>query len=304
MEEHTFSLPAAEFRMTRLKERIGAHLELCKVRISLFSAFSAATGFVLAASGLRPEIVILSLGVFLLACGSSALNQYQEREIDARMPRTERRPIPSGRIIPLHALLFSAVLLFSGFAALLLTANAAAPLLGLVAVCWYNGVYTYLKRRSAFAVVPGALIGVVPPAIGWVTGGGSLSDPRLLVLCFFFFMWQVPHFWLLILDFGGEYEKAGLPSMTRIFSRPQLTRIIFIWISAAAVSCLFISMPGMVQIPHIRGMLFAASLWIIWYGVRLLKGRGGGTLSAVTFTRINVYMLLVMLLLTTDKILI
>ena len=84
-----------------------AYIELCKIRIALLSSFSAATGFLLAATELRSQVIILILGVFLLACGSSALNQYQERETDAAMPRTCSRPLPSGRIKPVNALYFS-----------------------------------------------------------------------------------------------------------------------------------------------------------------------------------------------------
>ena len=117
-----------------MKTSLSSYGELCKIRIALLSSFSAATGFLLAAAELRSEIIILILGVFLLACGSSALNQYQERETDAAMPRTGSRPLPSGRIKPVNALYFSLWLLFSGASTLLLTGALSAPLLGLFAV--------------------------------------------------------------------------------------------------------------------------------------------------------------------------
>jgi protoheme IX farnesyltransferase len=285
--------------------------ELCKVRISLFSACSALTGFLLAAHEFRPEALVLVTGVFLLACGSSALNQYQERKTDALMPRTEGRPIPSGRIEPFPALLFSIMLISLGSLTLLLTGRVIAPLLGLLAVLWYNGLYTYLKRRSAFALVPGSLVGTIPPALGWVTAGGTFSDPGLIALCFFFFLWQVPHFWLLILRYGKEYEHAGLPSLSTVFSRTQLVRIIFIWIFATAVSSLFLSINGMVLTPLINYSLFGVSLWLIAISLRLLGGGGSASSTyastspyAFTFRRINVYMFLVMTLLSVDKLIV
>ena len=191
-----------------MKTSLSSYIELCKIRIALLSSFSAATGFLLAATELRPEIIILILGVFLLACGSSGLNQYQERETDAAMPRTGNRPLPSGRIKPVNALYFSLWLLFSGTSTLLLTGALSAPLLGLFAVAWYNGVYTFLKKKTAFAVVPGALIGAIPPAIGWIAGGGAMGDTKLLMLCFFFFLWQVPHSWLFIMHYGQGIREG------------------------------------------------------------------------------------------------
>ena len=290
--------------MSRERGDLCAHIGLCRMRISLFSSLSAATSFIIARSGPGPEMFPLMLGVFLLACGSSALNQYQERSIDALMPRTRTRPIPSGRISPRGALYFSLALISSGTLTLLLTGSVFAPLLGLAGVMWYNGLYTAMKRKTAFAAVPGALVGTITPAIGWVAGNGSLSDPRLLSLCFFFFMWQVPHFWLLLLDHGKDYEKAGLPSLTGIFAKTQLLRIIFIWIFATAVSCLFISVTGMIRTPAVNYLLFGASLWLIWSGLTLLRRQAGACLAFFTFRRINIYMLFVMALLSIDKLIV
>jgi len=285
--------------------RLLVYLELCKVRISLFSACSALTGFLLAARAFRPEALVLVAGVLLLACGSSALNQYQERKTDSLMPRTEGRPIPSGRIESFHALVFSIMLIFLGSLTLLLTGRVVVSLLGLLAVIWYNGLYTLLKKKSAFALIPGALVGTIPPAIGWVTAGGTFSDPGLIALCFFFFLWQVPHFWLLILHYGGEYEKARLPSLSALFTKTQLSRIIVNWIFATAVSCLFLSISGMVLTPLINYMLLGVSLWLMAIAIRLLI-QGGEVTSTYTstFRRINIYTFLVMTLLSVDKLIV
>jgi protoheme IX farnesyltransferase len=279
---------------------LGAHTGLCRVRISLFSSLSAATGFLVSRPGPGPEMFPLMLGIFLLACGSSALNQYQERKFDALMPRTRTRPIPSGRVSASGALYFSLSLLFCGTLTLLLTGSVLAPLLGLAGVLWYNGLYTSMKRKTAFAAVPGALVGTITPAVGWVAGNGSLSDPRLLFLCFFFFMWQVPHFWLLLLNHGEEYEKAGLPSLTGIFARTQLLRIIFVWLLAAAVSCLFLPFAGIIRTSVVALLLFGLSFWLVGHGMTLLRSAGECS-SSVTFRRINIYMLLVMALLSVDR---
>lgn len=287
--------------MKELLSVMNGYLELCKLRISLFSALSAAMGYLLSADRIRTGMFSVTGGVFFIACGACALNQFQERDLDTIMPRTATRPLPSGRIKPVNALYFSAALLFFGFPALLLTGKTAPFLLGLFAVVWYNGVYTPLKRKTSFAVIPGALIGAVPPAMGWVSGGGALSDHRLVAVCFFFFMWQAPHFWLLLMDRGEEYKRAGLPSPAELFSKSQLRRILFVWISAASVSALFIPMVGAVHNQGTGFIIFAAALWLVWNGVRVLMGdeRDGGYLFA--FRSTNVFVLIVMLLLSLDK---
>ena len=284
-----------------MKKTVISYIELCKIQIALLSAFSAATGFLLSATELRSQVIILVLGVFLLACGSSALNQYQERETDAMMLRTCRRPLPRLRIRPANALFFSLGLLCSGLFALLLTGVLSAPLLGLFAFVWYNGVYTYLKRKTAFAIVPGALIGAIPPAIGWITGGGAGLDPKLITLCFFFFIWQVPHSWLHIMKFGQEYEKAGLPSLTTIFNTLQMKRIIFNWIFATTVSCLFLSAKGLVHYFSINMALLALSAWLLWNALRPVLRHTNDDLPVHVFKKTNYYLLLVMLLLSADK---
>jgi len=288
--------------MRALIRKINSYSELCKVMISLFSAISSAIGFMLASSEPKPQITILAIGAFCLACGSSALNQYQERAIDALMERTKKRPLPSGEIEPFPALVFSLMLLFLGSSTLLFTGSLAAPLLGLFAVFWYNGVYTPLKKRTAFAIIPGALVGAVPPAIGWVAGGGDLGDPRILALCFFFFIWQVPHFWLLILDYAEEYEQAGLPCLTVIFSKTQLMRITFSWILATAVSCLFITVHRVIRFPLISLLLLAASFWLIGNGIILLRKRASDSFYSFAFKRTNIYLFLVMILLSADRV--
>jgi len=271
---------------------------LCKVRIALFASLSAVSGLVLAANPTPAKFLALFTGVFLLACGACALNQYQEKDIDALMPRTGGRPIPSGRIGSQSALYLSLVLIYSGFAILLCAGPLLLPVLGLGAVLWYNGVYTWLKKKSAFAAVPGALVGAIPPAMGWVAGGSDLSDPRLTALCFFFFMWQVPHFWLHLMTCGREYSEAGLPSLTAIFSNNQMGRLIFHWISATAVGALLLCLYGLLQTLVAQVALVGASLWLLYDAVKLLWASDADCRWA--FRVVNVYMLIVILLVFFD----
>lgn len=279
--------------------QIPSYLCLCKVKISFFAALSAATGLLLGASEPWRALPALVTGVFLMSCGACALNHWQERTTDALMQRTAKRPIPSGRVKPGHALFFAFALMCSGVIALFLTGALTAPLLGIAAVLWYNGFYTWFKGRNAFAAIPGALIGAIPPAIGWIAGGGNLLDPRLGVLSFFFFMWQVPHFFIHLLVFGKEYEKAGLPSLTAVFSGAQLDRLTFQWIMAAAVSLQLVILFGLVRSPLVHISLLAVSLWLAVNGINLMRVHAPG--YAGVFKRTNHFMLLVMLFVLFDK---
>ncbi|MBI4697697.1 MAG: protoheme IX farnesyltransferase [Nitrospirae bacterium] len=280
---------------------IKTYLELCRLKLSSFSALSAVTGFMLAAPGLTAKMLHMSAGVYLLACGSSALNQFQERQTDALMQRTKHRPIPSGRIKPLNALFFSFGLLLTGSAELALTDNPYGLLLGLFAVILYNCVYTYLKRRTAFASVPCAVIGALPPAIGWTEGGGQFADPRLWAACFLFYTWQITHFWLLFLSNGSDYEKAGFPSVTSLFADRQLERIVFIWILATASMCLMTPLYGLVKLNAVSILLIAVTLWLIGNGVKLLRRTGRDLSYGSAFNRLNAYILFIMFLFSADK---
>jgi protoheme IX farnesyltransferase len=270
------------------------------VKISFFATLSAATGLLLVTQSSGPALPALITGVFLMACGACALNHWQERATDALMTRTSRRPIPAGRIKPDHALFFAVTLISSGAIVLLFTGSLAAPVVGLAAVFWYNGFYTWFKSRNAFAAIPGALVGAIPPAIGWIAGGGSLLDPRLGVLTFFFFMWQVPHFFIHLLAFGKEYEEAGLPSLTAVFTRAQLDRLTFQWIIATAVSLQLVIYFGLLQSPLVHISLIVVSLWFVMNGINFMREHEPGYTGV--FKKTNYFMLMVMTFMFFDKV--
>jgi protoheme IX farnesyltransferase len=277
--------------------------ELTKLRISLFVTLSACAGFILANGGVSGELLSTILGIFFLSCGSCALNQYQEREMDARMERTKGRPLPAGKLDPTLALLVSSGLIVSGGSILFLGASVLACGLGLFAILWYNGVYLYLKRTTTFAILPGALIGAIPPAIGWVSGGGSFLDPRLGAIAFFFFNWQVPHFWLLLLEFAVDYERAGLPSLAKLLTAERLTGITFIWILSTAVSCLLIPLFLQVHFPFILISLLATTLWLVWSAASFLRFHSREGYLKYAFVRLNIYAFFVLSLLSLDRLL-
>lgn len=275
--------------------------DLGKFKITFFVAFSTAIGFILFHQGFSIEVIYPSLGVFLIASGSSALNHVQERKTDALMDRTKGRPLPSGAVTLQFALIYAILLIASGSFLLLVFANLAAFILGMIALIWYNLIYTPLKKKYVLAVVPGSVIGAIPPVIGWVSAGGDPFATQALALALFFFIWQIPHFWLLLMLFGKDYEKAGFPTLTNVFDSAQLSRITFIWIAALSASCLLIPVFDIASNLFTILILLALGIWLVWDSKGILNEAIERIVFRRAFLKINLYVLAVVFLLTIDK---
>ncbi len=214
--------------------------ELGKVRISLPISLSALTGYALFMGFLDAQAWWLAIGVFFMSCSSSTINHWQERKTDALMPRTKKRPIPSGKISATGAFGVAIGYAILGSAILLLTNPISALVLSWLTLFFYNIVYTPLKQITAFAVIPGSMVGSLPPMIGWAAAGGSLLAEPILLVATFFFIGQIPHFWLLLMMFGDQYKLAGMPSLNQIFNESQLKRITYTWILTTVASALLV----------------------------------------------------------------
>ncbi len=287
----------------KLKEFTNILLELGKVRITFFVAISTSVGFILYSGSIVFEMLLTSLAVFLLASGSSALNHYQEKESDALMERTKHRPIPAGRISSGAALLVSFLLIVIGAALLYFVSNFTALTLGILALIWYNLLYTPLKKKYSLAIVPGAIIGAIPPVIGWTAAGGNFLDYHVLVLALFFFIWQVPHFWLLLLIYGDQYEEAGFPTLTKIFNNKQLSRITYIWIVALSLSCLLMPLFSVTSNLITAVLFLIVGIWMVYKTKNILSKYLEKIVFRKAFITINVYVLIVVVLLSIDKLL-
>lgn len=247
------------------------YLQLLKPRIALLTAASAAAGALLAG----PRWVWPVLGTFLLACGAAALNQIQERDLDARMERTKHRPLPTGAISVRAAGLVAGLFLMAGLAALACTGNLLTIALGALAVFAYNFLYTPLKRVMTGAPVVGSVVGVFPPAIGWTGAGGDTCPPALVALIAFFVVWQVPHFWLLWQRSVADYTAAGLPAPTVRLGFASLRRVTFVWMLSATTICLMLPLFGVIH--HLAALALAA----LWLGLQARQSPGRA------FTAIN-----------------
>jgi protoheme IX farnesyltransferase len=194
---------------------IGDYLELTKPRITVFILMSTAIGFLcgthLASSNANIWLTLFHtlLGTALIASGTAALNQWYEREADAKMNRTRLRPIPSGRVTSARAFWFATLLSIAGFVDLWLGANRLTALLGAFTLASYLFVYTPLKRRSPHSTTIGAIPGAMPPLIGFAAAAGTLTA-EAWVLYAILFLWQFPHFYAIAWMYREDYARAGI----------------------------------------------------------------------------------------------
>src|SRR5689334_4829835 len=192
----------------------GDYLALLKPRVMSLVVFTALTGIAIAPAHIHPLIGFTALLCIAVGAGAAgALNMWYDADIDARMTRTARRPVPMGRVQPGEALAFGLTL--SAFAVVtlgLLVNIVSAALLGFT-IFFYVVIYTiWLKRSTPQNIVIGGAAGALPPMIGWAAVTGSLSlEPVLLFLIIFF--WTPPHFWALSLYRADEYARAGVPML-------------------------------------------------------------------------------------------
>ncbi len=277
--------------MEKFKNIFGLIFELHKFRITFSVTLTTLAGFTLAAGTIDSRIILPLIGIFLLSSGAAAFNEYQERDKDAVMERTRKRPIPSGRIKPTTVLILALLEIIVGTILVYLGGGFTAAVLGFMAFVWYNVIYTPFKKVSPFAVIPGSVIGAIPPMVGWVVGGASLLVPELYVLAFFFFMSQVPHFWLLMLKYGDDYNAAGFPTINKILNNTQIKRVTFVWIVATSVNIVLLVVVGLFQTIFFKILIIALAVYLVAIFSQLLKK------SEEKFNSFRYFMLLNMILL-------
>ena len=206
--------PVAQQRLAvRFYSAVADYWALTKPEINFLIAIATFTGFYLGCPAqLRgfPFLLLIHtlVGTVLVASGAGALNQYDERHFDAQMRRTARRPLAAGRLEPSSALWFGVLLSFAGSIYLAVAVNAPASLLAILTLVSYLALYTPLKRKTPLCTVVGALLGAMPPLIGWAAASGKLSF-EAWVLYAMLFLWQFPHFMAIAWMYREDYARAG-----------------------------------------------------------------------------------------------
>lgn len=247
--------------------------------------------------------VFVFIGTFLLSLGSSSINQIQEIQFDKLMERTKNRPIPSDKITKQNALYISVILCCLGMYVLVEFVSLSAFIFGFATLVLYNLIYTPMKRWTSFAVIPGALVGAFPPYIGWTAVGNDFLNPLIVSFGLFIFVWQIPHFWILLLIYKDDYKLADYPLVTDKINITQLRNIIYVWIITLTLTSLFIPYFSIVEIEISRIIVF---LLIILLSIKLLKD----TLNLIKkieispfglFKSINYYVLSVLSIVVIEK---
>lgn len=275
-------------------------LELCKPRVVLLMLLCAMVGMCLATSefvGL--ELLTAALvGIGLMASSAAALNHIADSEIDARMTRTQARPLPMGRVSVPQGLGFSATTGLVGFGILYLAVNPLTAWLNLGSWVGYGLIYTlYLKRATPQNIVIGGLFGAAPPLFGW-TAVTNAIEPGGLLLVLIIFVWTPPHFWALALDRKEDYVKAGVP-MLPVTHGERVTRNYILGYTLALV--LSSALPfaiGMSGYVYLVSALVLGGRFIYW-AVALQDSRNIQAPMA-TFRYSIVYLMLLFVVLLVD----
>jgi heme o synthase len=244
------------------------YLELTKPRITLMVVLTAMVGFVMGSSGpvSIPALSAALLGTGLVAAGASALNMLMERQTDALMMRTRDRPIPSGRLRPVDALVFGMSVTSVGLLELLWLSGRVAAVVAFVTWASYLFAYTPLKTRSSFSTIVGAFPGALPPVIGWAAARGSL-DQRAFLLFAILFLWQIPHFLAIAWIFREDYARGGLPMLPvldpdgRITARQALANSIALLVVSLAPAAAGMAGRAYLVGSLALGLMFVAAAW-------------------------------------------
>jgi heme o synthase len=256
--------------------RIRDYIALLKPRVMSLVVFTGFAGLVMAPGRLHP--LLAATAVLCIATGAGAagaINMWYERDIDALMERTRKRPIPAGRVAPDKALAFGVALALFSVVLMGVAINRTAAALLALAIAFYIFVYTiWLKRRTPQNIVIGGAAGAFPPMIGWaaVTGAISLESFSLFLIIF---MWTPPHFWALALCRTGDYAIAGVPMLPVVAGKAETKRQILIY---TFLLVLVSFAPLVLGIAGIGYGVTAAGMgaYFLLLAVRVLGERGAG----------------------------
>ncbi len=279
------------------------YFTLTKPRITMLVLVSMVIGYILGAGSAFSWLTLLNamLGTFLIASGTSAYNMFIERDLDGLMNRTSNRPLPTRRVSPTAAFMFSTLLIFSGLSYLIIQINMTAALISAATTALYLWAYTPMKRVSFVNVFVGAVPGALPPVGGWAAATGTITDPGMWVLFMIVFLWQVPHVTAIAWMYGDDYSRAGFRMLPiNDDTGIKLARITFTVILFLIPTVIILFTVGTSSWIYLIGSLLATAYYIL-HGYRFLQVRDHTTARKLMFASLG-YLPLVWILILIDRI--
>jgi protoheme IX farnesyltransferase len=211
------------------RQVVSDYVELTKPKVQSLLLLTTVCSMEIAGDPSVELIALTVLGGYLSAGGAGAVNHYYDRDIDAAMPRTANRPVPSGRVSPRAALIYGITLATLSFVLLTTTVNLLAASLALVGFLGYVFVYTvWLKRRTPQNIVIGGAAGAIPPLVGWAAVTGEVTGMSIYLFAIVFF-WTPPHFWALSLLMKDEYARVGVPMLPVVRGEDETRKQILLY---------------------------------------------------------------------------
>jgi len=273
MSEQVDILPAAVGMAAGKRVTWRDYLELTKPRVVALMILTSVIGMLLATPGVPGWQVLLygNLGIALLAGAAAVVNHVVDQKIDTIMARTRKRPVATGKISPLDAIVFAALLASVGMVILIWQVNHLTAWLTLASLVGYAGVYTlYLKRATPQNITIGGLAGAMPPLLGWTAVTGQV-DGHALLLVLIIFAWTPPHFWALAIHRKEEYAKAGIPMLPVTHGNKYTELHILLYTLILLAVSLLPFVTGMSGVIYLAGALILG-LRFLHYAIRLLRG--------------------------------
>lgn len=279
--------------------RLRAYVELTKPRIIELLLITTVPAMVVAAGGWPGTWLVFTtlIGGTLSAAGANTLNQVADRDIDQKMRRTRRRPVPTARIEPGPAIRFGVILGVAGFLWLWVTTNLLAAVLSTAGLLFYVFVYTlYLKRTSVQNIVIGGAAGAVPPLVGWAAVTGSLALPAWLMFAVVFY-WTPPHFWALALRYQDDYAAAEVPMLPVVVGRKRTVDHIVVY------TAILVGVSFMLATTPVVGALYLGSALVLGIGIFVAawRLRSQPTGSMRFFGWSNIYLALLFVSMAVDS---
>ncbi len=274
--------------------------DLSKPGIGFYSLLTTAASFWLASAVFNPLLFVHTMiATALVTCGGGALNQVIEIDADSQMRRTEKRPLPSGRVSPMLGMLFGVLCALTGTVYMLFFVNGLASLLAILTLGGYLFIYTPLKKKTHIATLVGAFPGAVPILIGWAAVRGSLGAGAWALFAILF-LWQIPHFLAIAWMYRKDYARAGFPLLTVIDPEGNRSALQIMNYTLALVPVSL--MPTLL---HLTGAIYFAGALVLGIGfsvaaIRAANERTNTAAKRLLFASI-IYLPVLLALLVVDK---